>query len=83
MSSLQTNNYIATFFTHSGAIKYSRFLKYRGIDNTMKPVPRSISSSCGICVEFSCEGLSGIVSTDIYSIYEIKDGSMKKIYECE
>lgn len=83
MSSLQTNNYIATFFTHSGAIKYSRFLKDKGIENIMKPVPRSISSSCGICVEFSCSGLSSLIITDIYKIYVVNGRELKKIYESE
>ncbi len=40
--------YIGTFFTHSGAIKYSRFLNKLNINNQTMPVPRKISSNCGI-----------------------------------
>lgn len=45
-------NYFATFFTHSGAIKFSRFLTKIKIVNESCPVPRKLSSNCGIGVSF-------------------------------
>ena len=47
--------YIATFFSHFGAIRFQRELKPYGIKGVIKPVPRSLSSSCGTCVEFEID----------------------------
>lgn len=44
--------YIATFFTHFGAIQFARQLEKKKITHDMMPVPRKLSSSCGTCVKF-------------------------------
>ena len=44
------NNYLVTFFNHSGAIKYKKMLQKEGLSSIMMPVPRSLSSSCGVCI---------------------------------
>ena len=44
--------YIATFFTHFGAVKFARDLRSQGKNATLMPVPRDLSSSCGTCVRF-------------------------------
>lgn len=63
-------NYFATFFTHSGAIKFSRFLTKSGIANESSPVPRKLSSNCGIGVSFSyTDDLNKIYIKDIEKIY--------------
>jgi len=49
------NSYIATFFTHYGAIKFDRDCKKNGVSSKMMPVPRKLSSSCGTCVKFEAE----------------------------
>ena len=65
-------NYFATFFTHSGAIKFSRFLTKNKIANESCPVPRKLSSNCGIGVSFSYEGdIDEIYIDDIEKIYYI------------
>lgn len=65
-------NYFATFFTHSGAIKFSRFLTKNKIVNESCPVPRKLSSNCGIGVNFSYEGdIDEIFIDDIEKIYFI------------
>lgn len=67
-------NYFATFFTHSGAIKFSRFLTKNKIVNESCPVPRKLSSNCGIGVSFSYEGdIDEIFIDDIEKIYFIDD----------
>lgn len=67
-------NYFATFFTHSGAIKFSRFLTKNKIANESCPVPRKLSSNCGIGVSFSYEGdIDEIYIDDIEKIYYIDD----------
>ena len=49
--------YVITFHTHFDALQYDRFLKRNGIKGRLQPVPRSLSSSCGTCVRFTCETL--------------------------
>jgi len=45
-------NYLATFYTHFGALRFNKFCKKEGIPAKMAPVPRELSSSCGVCVRF-------------------------------
>lgn len=74
--------YIAIFYTHFGAIKYSKYLSGKNITSEIMPVPRKISSSCGICVKFKTDlDVSTIVSEDIEKIFAIDDSNMKLIYE--
>lgn len=44
--------YIATFFSHFGAIRFKRECQREGMSAWLMPVPRSLSSSCGTCVRF-------------------------------
>ena len=45
--------YIATFYSHFGAIRYKKLCQLHGMAATLMPVPRDLSSSCGTCVR--CE----------------------------
>jgi len=45
-------NYLATFYTHYGAMRFSKHCKKESIPSKMTPVPRELSSSCGVCVRF-------------------------------
>lgn len=47
--------YIATFHSHYGALAFKRTLEKRGLAVQLRPVPRSLSSSCGTCGEFEAE----------------------------
>ena len=47
--------YIATFYSHFGAMRFQKELKAQGIQARMMPVPRSLSSSCGTAVLFQAE----------------------------
>ena len=49
--------YIATFFSHFGAVRFQRLCAERGYEAQLAPVPRSLSSSCGTCVLFEAEAL--------------------------
>ena len=44
--------YIATFFSHFGAVRFQHLCTERGWQAQVRPVPRSLSSSCGTCVFF-------------------------------
>ena len=47
--------YIATFFSHFGAIRYQKLCKEKGYPSTAMPVPRNLSSSCGTCVKYEAD----------------------------
>ena len=64
--------YFITFFTHSGAIKFSRLLNRKNILNETSPVPRKISSNCGLGVSFIYEDdIESLYIDDIESIYYV------------
>ena len=76
--------YIAIFFTHSGAIRCNKLFEASGIKNSLMPVPRKISSSCGIGTKFIYNGLvEDIVTEDIDKLYSVINGDYKLIYEKE
>lgn len=49
--------YIATFFSHFGAVRFQHLCVERGWQAKLRPVPRSLSSSCGTCVVFQAAAL--------------------------
>lgn len=62
--------YIATFFTHYGAMTFQRRLKSQGKAARMSPVPRSLSASCGVCVRFDGQGLAELKdAVDLEGLY--------------
>lgn len=74
--------YIATFYTHSGAIKYTRHLRGLKIKAESRPVPRALSSNCGVAVQFTFAGdVSLYISEDMEKLFKITPGGYKLIYE--
>lgn len=74
--------YLATFFTHSGAIKYKLHLKKINIPVELMPVPRKLSSNCGIAAVFNAvSDVRTIISEDIETLYEIEGKNYKLIYK--
>lgn len=63
------NTYIATFFAHFGAIRFRKQLQERGLEGTLMPVPRKVSSSCGTCVRFSADVLPEFHSDDVEQVF--------------
>jgi hypothetical protein len=61
-----------TFKSVSYAMKVEAALKKQNVKYKIIPVPRSISSSCGLCVRFCDEDLDTIkrVITDNSLVYE-------------
>ena len=45
--------YIATFFSHFGAMAFKKNCEKEGYPAVIMPVPRNLSSSCGTCVKFT------------------------------
>jgi putative Se/S carrier protein len=74
--------YIAVLFTHSDAIKLSRECKKRNIVHKLMPVPRKLSSNCGVCVNFHCEeDIQSLIFTGIEKIFHVEDGNYILVYE--
>ena len=44
--------YIATFYSHFGAIRFKKLCEGQGWSARVMPVPRDLSSSCGTCVRY-------------------------------
>lgn len=55
--------YIATFFSHFGAIRYKKFCEKNGWPTKIMPVPRNLSSSCGTCVHYEYESVPTYVQS--------------------
>ncbi|MDO4712030.1 MAG: DUF3343 domain-containing protein [Peptostreptococcaceae bacterium] len=81
---MQKNKYIILFFTQYGAISYSKKLAKDGIENSTRPVPRSLSSSCGICVQAETQrDLMLFLTEDVEKLCIEKDGGYQTLYENE
>lgn len=66
------NRYVVTFFTQYGALHYAKLLKKESLPAETKPVPRVLSSSCGICVETEMDkDIMDFVTEDVDRIYAI------------
>jgi len=74
--------YIATFYTHSGALKFQRYMRQKGIEIELMPVPRRFSSNCGIGAKFKVEGdIRPFISEDIEKLYKITDTDEILVYK--
>ena len=47
--------YIATFYSHFGAVRFKKECKKGNLTAEAMPVPRDLSSSCGTCVRFETD----------------------------
>ncbi len=47
--------FLATFHTHYGAMRFYKHCRQNCITAKMMPVPREVSASCGTCVRFHAE----------------------------
>ena len=66
--------YIAIFYNHFGAIKFSKILEDQGVRLKLIPAPRQLSSNCNIACEFIYnEDINNVIIDDIEKIYIKKD----------
>lgn len=76
------NCYLATFHTHLSALRTARALKERGIEQFSGPVPRKLSSSCGVCVRYRAQTpLLEQMDEDCEAVYQEKNGDYFRLYE--
>lgn len=62
--------FIATFYTHFGALKFDKFCKKQGVKSAQMPVPRKLSSSCGTCVRFFAEDITFVKEAGVHEDME-------------
>lgn len=73
--------YIATFFTHFGAVSFNKNLEKHGQKGIMMPVPRVLSASCGVCIKFdSIEEINFENCSDLSEVYSYNNNEYKLIY---
>ena len=77
--------YIATFFSHFGAIRFEKNCRKKDIPAILMPVPRALSSSCGTCVSYECNDYNDIlpVSDEVEQIVEVLNDGYKECYRAE
>ncbi|MEA5093942.1 hypothetical protein SDC9_68788 [bioreactor metagenome] len=76
-------NYTIVFFTHSGAIKFEKKMIKMNISCLLQPVPRKLSSSCGICARINYDGsITDLIESEIESIYkDISKNQYERMYD--
>ena len=67
--SKRMKRYIATFFSHFGALTYYKALEEQGIAAKIMPVPRKISSSCGTCVSYEHGSVFYLEECELDAVY--------------
>jgi len=72
-----TNKYIATFFSHYGALTYYQRIKDKSINAKLMPVPRKVSSSCGTCVSYENPTLIDLDDCELECIYLKTDDTLE------
>ena len=67
--------YIATFFSHFGAIRFKKLCQKAGWPAQVMPVPRDLSSSCGTCVRYQGTGIcpDDRMPEEVEQIVEVTD----------
>lgn len=65
--------YMVLFYTHSGAIKFSRKAKKVDFPCELMPVPRQLSSNCGVGAKIEFDG----------DAQQLVDEEIEKIYKCD
>lgn len=77
--------YIATFYSHFGAVRFEKICKKNNITSKLMPVPRTLSSSCGTCVSYECDDytLGEKIPDEIEQIVEVLEEGYKQCYKVE
>ena len=56
--------FIATFYSHFGAMRCKKECDKAGISARLMPVPRMLSSSCGTCVRLEADSADVLPRTE-------------------
>lgn len=74
--------FIATFYSHFGAIRFKKACTALGIRARQMPVPRSLSSSCGTCVRFETKDWKQVEfrEDEVEQIVEVLENGYSCLY---
>lgn len=76
--------YNVLFFTHSGAMKFSRKAKSMDIPCKLMPVPRALSSNCSISANIRYDGeVDNLVDDEVEKIFASQNNENILLYEAE
>ena len=73
------NKFIATFHSQFGAMSYYRTLKKQEIPARLMPVPRKLSSTCGICCCYEHGTAIELDDCEMDSVYMESEGGLECI----
>lgn len=74
--------YIVTFFTQAAAIKYQRMMAKNSIVVELLPIPRELSSNCGVGARLTMEeDIKEHLLDDIEKIFLVNKKGYELIYE--
>lgn len=78
-------NYTIVFHTQSGALKFDSKMRKLNITCSLQPVPRKLSSSCGICAKLKySENPENLLEPEIEKIYkDVSNNQFELLYENE
>lgn len=77
--------YIATFYSHFGAMRYKKICDSKGASARLMPVPRNLSSSCGTCVAYEGDIIlpEGPSLEEVEQIAEKTESGFRVVYMAE
>lgn len=77
--------YIATFYSHFGAVRFKRMCSAEHIKAKMMPVPRTLSSSCGTCVQYEAEAPVAFQehTEEMEQMVQVTDEGYEVLYRAE
>ena len=74
--------FIATFYSHFGAVRFKKKCNKEGVEAKLMPVPRDLSSSCGTCVSYDSEvyEIEGTVSEELEQVVRQTEDGYEVLY---
>ena len=74
--------YIATFYSHFGAIRFKKLCQAREIPVQIMPVPRDLSSSCGSCCRYDSDRPCPDASypEEVEQVVEVTEAGYRPVY---
>ncbi|MDQ2087247.1 DUF3343 domain-containing protein [Herbivorax sp. ANBcel31] len=79
-----SKEYQVLFFTHTGAIKFKRIMKKEDISCELMPVPRALSSNCGVSARIYYDGqANNLVNDQVEKIFQNNNGDYALIFSSD
>lgn len=75
--------YIATFYSHYGAIQFRKNCEKMNLEAVIMPVPRDLSSSCGTCVRFEAGDMFPEKNEEVEQIVRMESDGYVCIYHAD